>query len=81
MWVRMGNGSISFAVMHHMLVQSEQGWIWCRLNGQMVESVVSLAAMCQFLCMMAVSCLPMSEKGVIMGRMLVSVCGVRWDSR
>ena len=26
-------------------------------------------------------CLPMSEKGVIMGRMLVSVCGVGWDNR
>ena len=39
-----------------MFVQSEQGWIWCRLNGQMVESVVLLATMCQFLCMMAVSC-------------------------
>ena len=47
----------------------------------MVESVVSLATMCQFLCMMAVSCLPMSEKGVIMGTMLVSVCGVHWDNR
>ena len=47
----------------------------------MVESVVSLATMCQFLCMMAVSCLPMSEKGVIMGRMLVSVYGVRWNNR
>ena len=64
-----------------MFVQSEQGWIWCRLNGQMVESVVLLATMCQFLCMMAVSCLPMSEKGVIMGRMLVSVYGVHWDNR
>ena len=46
----------------------------------MVESVVSLATMCQFLCMMAVSCLPMSEKGVIMGRMLVAICGFRWDN-
>ena len=44
------------------LVQADKG-----LDGQMVESVVSLATMCQFLCMMAVSCLPMSEKGVIMG--------------
>ena len=50
------------------------------LDGQMVESVVSLATMCQFLCMMAVSCLPMSEKGFIMERMLVSVCSVRWDN-
>ena len=41
---------------------------------------MSLATMCQFLCMMAVSCLPMSEKGVIMGAMLVSVCGVHWDN-
>ena len=47
----------------------------------MVEGVVSSRTMCQFLCMMAVSCLPMSEKGVIMERMLVSVCGVRWDNR
>ena len=81
MWVCMGSGSRSFAVRHPMFVQSEQGWIWCRLNGQIGESVVSLATMCQFLCMMAVSCLPMSEKGVIMGRMLVSVCRVRWDNR
>ena len=81
MWVRMSSGSRSFAMRHHMFVQSEQGWIWCRLNGQMVESVVSLATMSQFLCMMAVSCLPMSEKGIIMGRMLISVCGVCWDNR
>ena len=51
------------------------------LDGQMVESVVLLVTMCQFLCMMAVACLPMSEKGVIMGRILASVCGVRWESR
>ena len=42
---------------------------------------MSLATMCQFLCMMAVSCLPMPEKGVIIGRMLVSVGGVLWDNR
>ena len=46
----------------------------------MVGSVVSLATMCRFLCIMAVSCLPMSEKGVIMGRMLVAICGFRWDN-
>ena len=40
-----------------------------------------LVTMCQFLCMMAVSCFPMSEKGVIMMRMVVSVCGVHWDNR
>ena len=81
MWVCMASGSKSFAVRHYMFVQSEKGWIWCRLNGQMVENVVLLAIMCQFLCMMAVSCLPMSKKGVIMGRMLVFVCGVCWDNR
>ena len=37
MWVRMGSGSRSFALRHHMFVQSEQGgyeycWIWCRLT-------------------------------------------------
>ena len=73
-----------------MFVQREQDgyeycWIWCRLikvlDGQMVENVVSLGTMCQFLCMMAANCLPMSEKEVIMGRMLVSVCGVRSDNR
>ena len=74
MWVRMGSGSRSFAVRHHMFVQSEQGWIWCRLNGQMVESVVLLVTMCQFLCMMAVSCLSMSEKGVIMDEENVGFC-------
>ena len=47
----------------------------------MVESVVPLAIWYQFLCMVAVSSLPMSEKGVTMGRMLISVCGVRWDNR
>ena len=57
------------------LVSAEKG-----LDDQMVESVVSFATMCQFLCMMAVSCLPMSEKGFIMERMLVSVCGVRWNN-
>ena len=47
----------------------------------MVESVVSLAILCQFLCMIAVSYLSISEKGVTMGRMLVSVFGVRWNNR
>ena len=47
----------------------------------MVESVVLLATICQFLCVMAVSCLAMPETGVIMERMLVFVCGVRWDKR
>ena len=47
----------------------------------MLESVVSLAKLCQFLCMIAVSCLPMSEKGVTMRKMLVSVGRVHWDNR
>ena len=51
------------------------------LDNQMVESVMSLTTLCQFLCIIALSSLPMSEKGVTMGRMLVSFCGVRWDDR
>ena len=51
------------------------------LDGQIVESVVSLAIMCQLLCIVAVNSLPMSEKGVLMGRMFVTVCGVRWDNK
>ena len=51
------------------------------LDCQMVESVVSLAIWCQFLCIIAVSSLPMSEKGVTMGRMLFSVCDVCWDNK
>ena len=43
--------------------------------------VVSLATSCQFLCIIAVSNLPMPEKGVTKGRILVSVCGVRWGNR
>ena len=84
-WVRVGSGSRSLAVSNHMFVQSEQGgyeycWIWFRLIKVWMAKwwrVVSLATMYQFLCMMAVSCLPISEKGVLMGRMFVSVWGVR----
>ena len=46
------------------------------LDGQIVESVVSLALMCRFLCIVDVNNLPMSEKGVKMGRMLDSDCSV-----
>ena len=42
----------------------------------MVESVVSLAILCQFLCIIAVSNLLMSKKEITMGKMLVSACGV-----
>ena len=44
----------------------------------MVESVVSLEILCPCLCIIAVSSFPMSEKGVTIGKMLVSVCGVLW---
>ena len=47
----------------------------------MVESVVSLAIVCQFLCMATVNSLPMSEDGVTMGTMLVYDCGLSWDNR
>ena len=46
----------------------------------MVDSVVSLAILCQFLCITAVSSLPKSEKGLTMGKILVSVCEVCWDN-
>ena len=46
----------------------------------MVVSVVSLAILCQFLCIISVSSLPMSKKGITMGRTFDSVCGVRWDN-
>ena len=41
-----------------------------------MESVVSLAIVCQFLCIVALNSLPMSEKGVTIGRILLSVCGL-----
>ena len=37
--------------------------------------MVSVAIFCQFLYMVVVIDLPMSQKGVIMGRMFVFVCG------
>ena len=46
-----------------------------------MENVVSLAIAYQLLCIVAVNSLPMSEKGVIMGRMFVTLCGVRWDNK
>ena len=70
-------------------MQSEQGgyeycWIWYRLIRVWMAKwwrVVSLATFCQFLCIIAVSNLPMPEKGVTKGRILVSVYGVRWGNR
>ena len=47
------------------------------MDDQIAESVVSLAIVSQFLCVVAVNSLPMSEKGVAIEIMFVSVCGVR----
>ena len=58
------------------LVEADKG-----LHGEMMVSVVSLAILCQFLCIISVSSLPMSRKGITMRRTFVSVCGVRWDNR
>ena len=57
------------------LVQADKG-----LDGQIMESVVWLSTMYQFLCMATVSCFPMSEKVVVMTKMLVYVCGARCDN-
>ena len=69
MRVFVGIGARNPAMRSHMFVQSEQGgyqycWIWYRLkglNGQMVESVVSLAILYQFLCIIPISSLHLSE--------------------
>ena len=53
------------------LVQADKG-----LDGQIVESVVSLAIVCQFLYIVTVNSLPMSEEAVMMGRTFATVCGV-----
>ena len=87
--VNMNCGIKNLAEMSHMFVQSEQGgceccWILYKqtgLDGQMVESVASSAMMCQCLWMVAANDVPMFEKGVMMGRMFVSVCVVRWDKK
>ena len=47
----------------------------------MMESVASLAIWCQFLCIVDVSSLPMSENVVIIGRIFFSVCNVCWSNR
>ena len=50
------------------------------LDSQMVESVASSEIVCQCLWMVAVNDLPMFKKGVMMGRMFVNVCVIRWDN-
>ena len=55
------------------LVQADTG-----LDGQILKSVVSLAIVCQFLCIVAVTSLPMSKKEVIWREfLLMSVVFVR----
>lgn len=55
------------------LVQADTG-----LDDQIVESVVPLAIVCQFSCIVAVTCIPMSEKEVIWREfLLLSVVFVR----
>ena len=72
--------------MSHVFVWSEQdGWIWwfCiakGLDGELVETMVSQAIMCQFLFVVVVNDLPMSEKRLTMGKN-VFLCGVRWDNK
>ena len=43
---------------------------------QLDELILGKENRCQFLCIVAMNDLPMSEKGVMMGRMLVYVCSV-----
>ena len=47
------------------------------LDGQIAESVASSSMVCQFLCIAAMKDFPMPEKNVMMGRIFLSVCGVR----
>ena len=42
---------------------------------------MSLAIVCQFLCIVAVSSWPMSEKGVMMGENVCYCLGVLWVNR
>ena len=67
--------------MSHVFVWSEQdccecdGFVYIQvdkgLDGQIVESMVSQAIVCQFLYMVVVNDFSMSEKGVTMGRMFL----------
>ena len=74
--------------MSHVFVWSEQNGCDCDglllvdkgLEGQIVESTVSKAIVCQFLDMVVVNDLPMSQKGVTMGRMLLYVVSIEITS-
>ena len=79
-----GSSVRNCVVMSHVFVWSEQdgcerdGFVQVDkgLDGQIVENKVSQATVCQFLYMVVVNDLPMSEKGVTMGRMFLYVLSV-----
>ena len=74
--------------MSHVFVWSEQDGCDCDglllvdkgLDGQIVESMVSQAIVRQFLHMVVVNVLPMFQKGVTMGRMLLYVVSIEMTS-
>ena len=74
--------------MSHVFVWSEQDGceydnfvqVVKGLDAQIVESMVSQAIVCQFLHMVVVNDLPMSEKGVTMGRRFLYVVSVEITS-
>ena len=74
--------------MSHVFVWSEKDGCECDgfvqvdkgLDGQIVESVVSQEIVCQFLYMLVVNDLSMSEKGVTVGRMFLYVMSIEITS-
>ena len=74
--------------MTHVFVWSELDGCECDgfvqvdkgLDGQKMQSVGSLAVVCQFVYMVVVNDLPMSEKGVTIERMLLYVVSVEITS-
>ena len=74
--------------MSHVFVWSEQDVSKCDgfvqvdkgLDGQIVETVVSQVIVCQFLHVVVVNDLLMSEKGVTMGQMFLYVVSVEITS-
>ena len=84
--VYMNCGIKNLAEMSHMFVQSGQGGCeCCWISDKQIEvwMVRWLKAWYhqQLLWMVAANDLPMFEKGVMIARMLVSVCVVRWDNK
>ena len=85
------NCGIKNLEMSHMFVQSGQdGCEYCQILYKQMEVWMArwlkvchhrqLCA-CQYLWMVAANDLPMFEKGVMMGRMIVSASVVRWDNK